>query len=107
MLFYSQNIYNNDINNFVSTWYLKQWDIKAKQFWPGNLVLSGMGTSATSTFGLRFKYSYATPHSVIASYRSPDSGAFDLIVAVDHAAKTNFIEQKYVSSDHLSQLLPQ
>ncbi len=35
--FYSQNIYNSDINNFVSTWYLKQWDIKAKQPLSGNL----------------------------------------------------------------------
>ncbi len=31
MQFYSQNIYNSDINNFVSNWYLKQSDIKAKQ----------------------------------------------------------------------------
>ncbi len=37
MLFYSQNIYNSDINNFVSTWNLKQWDIKTKLPLPGNL----------------------------------------------------------------------
>ncbi len=37
MQFYTQNIYNSDINNFVSTWYLKQWDIKTKQPLFGNL----------------------------------------------------------------------
>ncbi len=30
MHFYSQNTYNSDMNNFVSTWSLKQWNIKAK-----------------------------------------------------------------------------
>ncbi len=35
--FYSQNIYNGDINNFVWTLYLKQWDIKEKQPWSGYL----------------------------------------------------------------------
>ncbi len=37
MQFYSQNIYNGDINNFVSTRYLKLLDIKAKQPLSGNL----------------------------------------------------------------------
>ncbi len=31
MLFYLQNIYNSNINNFTSTSYLRQLDIKAKQ----------------------------------------------------------------------------
>ncbi len=37
MQFYSQNICNSDINNFVSTLYLTQWDIKAKQLLSGKL----------------------------------------------------------------------
>ncbi len=37
MQFYSQNIYNSDMSNFVSTWYLKLWNIKAKQPLSGDL----------------------------------------------------------------------
>ncbi len=42
-------------------------------------VWSGIGTPVALIFGLSLRCSYATPHSVITSYRSPDSGGFALI----------------------------
>ncbi len=44
---------------------------------------SGIGTPEALTFSLSLRYSYATPHWDITSYRSPDSGCFALISEAD------------------------
>ncbi len=63
---------------------IKQWDIKAKHPLSGNLYdinLCGVAYEhlLASTFSLSLRYSYATSHCVITSYRSPDLGCFALL----------------------------